>query len=457
MAAWKKVLAGDDYDYLKRLAELVGIFAEKQMFYKQMTHTPNGFERLLELLMFFTQHESRTIASYVASTWHNLSTHEVMKNIPQIQPFLGRLLNVCIQRILEGDSKFISETSKEYDEVDFDDEGDCKACIESNAQRFSTILQFVAKKQPFETFTVVDEHVRFLVFSVHQNVERNDFGFLVPGTQVAAHLENIQSVFDIVIKAIPNVLDPEFSDKGLLAKVSTFFTDFLNFHTQDPVVLRCVLSVLVCVTESVCDEASLLKCIEKIFTAVTFTMPDETDFSQRRLILREDTRNLRMKAASALVKLAASLPDALIPLFDKFVPLIRSYVQTNVILHFERVKLVEFLIVMIHGCTTRDFDTKSQMFGLIVSSNVAEWEMLDDSPFSRGEALLSALGIRKLASGDTLSELDVQVVEQWRHKINLELRSWMMWMKRTPSNKNQPSLWSPYLARIVPKILSMIR
>ncbi|KAJ3071424.1 hypothetical protein HDU98_005353, partial [Podochytrium sp. JEL0797] len=190
-----------------------------------------------------------------------------------------------------------------------------------------------------------------------------------------------------------------------------------------------------------------------IFAAVTFTFPDEVNFKQRGLVLREETRQIRMKAGSCLVKLALSLADVLITLFDNFVQIIQKYIQDNQILQYERVKLIEFLLALIHY-SSKPFPEKQRLFASIVESYVGEWEALDEVPFASPQALLGALGIVKLASNGGLSAEEINSIEEWRRKISLNVRTWMMWMKRT---QGQPSLWPEYVFRILPKMLVFVR
>ncbi|KAJ3020762.1 UNVERIFIED_CONTAM: Exportin-5 [Siphonaria sp. JEL0065] len=448
-------VVSDDYEYLKRLAEAVAVFGERQLFHKQMTQKPSRFESYLELLYFFTSHPSRTISSIAASQWADLAGHEHFKGAAEVHQYTKRLISLCVARISEGDSEFISMASKAYDEVDFDDEGERRGCIDANRVRYLDILKYCAAWNPVDTFAGADAHLRGLLFSSHSNVARNvleEFGFLMPKTLVAVQLEHASVLIEHTMKNIPNVLDPNLKDHRLLTSVSSLFIDAINLDAKDPSIIRCILSIVVCIAESVRDPNSLLKCIEKIVGAVTFTFPDETNFKQRNLVLREEVRQIRMKAGSSLVKLAVSLPDILIPLFDNFVQMIQSFIQQDQILQFERVKLIEFLLALIHY-SSKDVVEKARLFASIVESYVVEWEAMDVSAFSSTDSILSALGVFNHISGQLL-DTDVKAIESWRRKVNLDMSTWMMWMKRT---KEQPSLWPEYLFRILPKLLTIVR
>ncbi|KAJ3059770.1 hypothetical protein HDU98_004194, partial [Podochytrium sp. JEL0797] len=257
------VLSEDEYLFLKSLAEVVAAFGERQMFYKQMTQKPVRFESFLELLVFFTTHPARMISSTAAPVWSDLAAHEHFKKTPEVYQSTGRLLNFCIARISEGDSDFITPTAKEYDEVEFGDEADKKACMDSNRVRYLDILKFIATIQPFELYASVDSHIRQLVFSNHPTTPRNEFGFLLPKTQAAIQFEQTPVLIEHVMKHIPNVLDPNLKDPRLLVSVSKLFADVINLDAKDPAIVRCILSVVVCIAESVRDDASLLKSIEK--------------------------------------------------------------------------------------------------------------------------------------------------------------------------------------------------
>ncbi|KAI9312055.1 hypothetical protein BDR26DRAFT_566537 [Obelidium mucronatum] len=207
-------------------------------------------------------------------------------------------------------------------------------------------MKHCALLEPYEFFATVDTHIRQLVFSEHRSTAHDVFGFLQRETEVGNKFEHASLLIEQTMKFIPNVLDPNLSDSRLLLGVSSLFKDVIALEVQDPIIIRCTLSIVACIAESVRDPESLLKCVQKIVGVVTFTYPDETEFKQRNVILRDETRQIRMKAASALVKLAVSLPDTLIPLLDNFVQMIQSFIQRDQILQFERVKLIEFLLAL---------------------------------------------------------------------------------------------------------------
>ncbi|KAI8619689.1 hypothetical protein BC830DRAFT_722535 [Chytriomyces sp. MP71] len=262
----------------------------------------------------------------------------------------------------------------------------------------------------------------------------------------------VEHVMRNVAREKVDPMDTHF-DVVLVQRLSTYFTEILNFETPDPIVLRFLMSALVCIAEVSRDDTLLLRCIEKIVNCVTFTLPDEVNFLQRNAFMREETRQLRMKAASALVKLAVALPDVLINLFDRFVIIIQSFVHDGKVIPFERVKLIEFLLALIHH-SSKSMPEKQIMFGRILGSYVHEWEALDESAFSSVGALIEALGVSRIAVNGQLAPAELTAIETWRQKVNVSVRAWMMWMKRTDT---KPSLWPQYVYRILPKILVIVR
>ncbi|KAJ3387485.1 Exportin-5 [Entophlyctis sp. JEL0112] len=274
--------------------------------------------------------------------------------------------------------------------------------------------------------------------------------------EIAIRLENVVEVIEICLKSI---IQKEKTDL-LHEKLRRFFADLLTLETNNITLLRCILGICTCFASTLDDDDLLLKFVEKLFALVTFVLPGE---EVARGNLGEDTRNLRMKAASILVKLAGALPNRLTPHFNQLVAVIQSRIKIGIVLQFERAKLIEFIIALVHGCDGPDPDEKLRMFSMIISSEVAEWEAAFSSggafscAFNNGEELLQTLGV----STQNLPLSESERIDQWRFKerslVNLSLRTWMSWMKRTLPIKNGEDLWGPFFGKIFPYVLRIIR
>ncbi|TPX73925.1 hypothetical protein CcCBS67573_g04798 [Chytriomyces confervae] len=448
-----QVLENDAYEYLKKIAELVSVFGEDQVFYKQMTQAVPHLERYLELLVYFTCHPSCTVSSLVVHVWAAVASHPLLKDSPELSGYRLKLIQFCIQRLSEGDSEFISTVSAAYDSADFDCKQDRTACIAANGQRYLDLLRFLMLNYSIDVCSMVQDFSRGLL-TAHPNLQKNEFGFIQTESATAVHFESASTLIEHVIRNLDHdkvvAQDPKF-DSALFSLLSAYFQDILAFESMDPIVRRFLMSAYVCIAEVARDNSILLTCIEKIVNCVTFTLPDEVDFIQRSIILREETRNLRMKAATALIKLAIAVPDMLIPLFGQFMQLIQSFIAENKVTQAERVKLIEFLIAVIDSSSISASE-KSAMFTSILEGYVQEWEGLDPTPFISSDSLLGYLGIMKVVATGIMTPDDLTEISKWQQKVSISVRSWMSWMKRTTG---KPSLWIPYLARIAPGIFAI--
>ncbi|KAJ3196614.1 hypothetical protein HDU82_001733 [Entophlyctis luteolus] len=251
-----------------------------------------------------------------------------------------------------GTSPYTSPLTSAYDEIEFEGEGERKSCIESNKHRYSEIFAMVTIEMDCES---MDD----IIYLSHSSFEAKK-------VEIAIRLENVVEVIEICLKSI--------IQKGKW----------------------CILGICTCFASTLDDDDLLLKFVEKLFALVTFVLPGE---EVARGNLGEDTRNLRMKAASILVKLAGALPNRLTPHFNQLVAVIQSRIKIGIVLQFERAKLIEFIIALVHGCDGPDPDEKLRMFSMIISSEVAEWEAAFSSggafscAFNNGEELLQTLGV----------------------------------------------------------------
>ncbi|KAJ3230736.1 hypothetical protein HDU81_004277 [Chytriomyces hyalinus] len=448
-----QVLEGDSYEYLKKIAELVSVFGEHQVFYKHMTQAVPHLECYLELLVYFTCHPSCTVSSLVAHVWAAVASHPLLKDSPELAGYRLKLIQFCIQRLSEGDSKFTSSVSAAYDSSDFDGKQDRMSCIASNGQRYLDLLRFLMVNYSIDVCAMVQDFTSGLLTG-NQGMQKNEFGFIQSESAAAVPFESASTLIEHVVRNLDAdkvvAQDPKF-DSALFNLLSAYFQDILAFDSMDPIVRRFLMSAYVCIAEVARDKGILLTCIEKIVICVTFTLPDEVDFIQHGILLREETRNLRMKAATALIKLAIAVPDMLIPLFGQFVQLVQSFITENKVTQAECVKLIEFLIAVIDSSSIPTPE-KSAMFASIIEGYVQEWEGLDSTPFGSSTALLGCLGITKVAATGMLTPDEFTEISKWQQKVSISLCSWMSWMKRTTG---KPSLWTPYLACVAPGIFAI--
>lgn len=92
----------------------------------------------------------------------------------------------------------------------------------------------------------------------------------------------------------------------------------LNYEPSDPLLLSTLLScvsalfVFLSMTTAECSASLLPRVLDKIFAALVFSQPGQGKDSRSRVV-----KNVRMHAASLMVKIAQKYPLLLLPLFER--------------------------------------------------------------------------------------------------------------------------------------------
>ncbi|KAI8619690.1 armadillo-type protein [Chytriomyces sp. MP71] len=170
------VIETERHEYLKKLAELIAVFGEHQVFYKHMTQKPPNFGSFLELVVYFTCHPSRSISLAVAPIWSDMATHEVYKHAPELSNYKVRLIDCSVARITQMHSlppgpggPFSPETVRAYDEVEFLEEGEKAACIDALRQRCMELVKFLMVDYAAVVVATVEGYTRALAFTPQED------------------------------------------------------------------------------------------------------------------------------------------------------------------------------------------------------------------------------------------------------------------------------------------------
>jgi hypothetical protein len=250
----------------------------------------------------------------------------------------------------------------------------------------------------------------------------------------------------------------------------------VDFDTTDPLVVRQQLPMIVACAEAMAAKPDLLlKSLQKLFTFVIFKLPGEDVNGFQR----PETKELRYKALSSLVKLGVAIPDVLIQLYNDIAASIKNLVDQNLLREGEKTLVMEFALCVVFNAKV-PLESKAPYIQAIMEPYVAEWSSpaLSNGPLATSAGFLDFIGMNGMAQG-FLANRSAQVLivnlepaiaqrimdeRRNRSKLNGLVNSIASFLRRTvdPKNKGKPavvvdtkpaeSIWSPYVRRIVPNL-----
>ncbi|TPX64131.1 hypothetical protein SpCBS45565_g06113 [Spizellomyces sp. 'palustris'] len=335
----------EDYKFMKRLAQGATALGENQICFKKAAERPPNFTRYLEFMMVIFDHPSILVASTTASLWGELVKHDYFISTQEILFSLPQLLTLIATRVCQDHTHEDAVTHYRY--IDFDSADEFETFSGAFRQRMLDIVRSIANLKPKDSFSYVVERVRQMLVLQPNSAFTNDVGFQKDDSPYVQLFEGNCALLEIIVAG--SLKSSEGLDESFWRFMMDLVEFILNFKTADPTLARIQLQMIVAFGGVLhLAPPLLLQCLEKIFTFVAFTMPGEEDFIRRKISICEATRVLRRKAASLLVKLAMTMPDALIGIYASISPAIQRLSDERLVLMSEETILKEFLLSIVY-------------------------------------------------------------------------------------------------------------
>lgn len=285
---------------------------------------PRNFVIFLQIIIAFARHPSISVTHGGVLVWLQLVKHDAIAKDPTFIDSIRAMIEIIGPKILKRPYPRIRDcfspnsvpyTTDAYTCLDFDGDEEYLHFVSRARVDFLEVFRQSTLIAPVYTFSY-SEHW------LNQRLEKSNSESLSTTCSITDPIylewEAIVAVLDGVLSRILLVTERPAIINGL-----RLLEKCLQVKTQDPlihsVVLSCISSLFVFLSMSAAGNNSvsgvqlLPPVLDKIFSAIVFSLPSEDPLSIRTAAVK----NLRRHAASSIVKIALKYPLLLLPIFEQ--------------------------------------------------------------------------------------------------------------------------------------------
>ncbi|KAJ3090614.1 hypothetical protein HK102_003205 [Quaeritorhiza haematococci] len=446
------VIPEDDYPYVKRLAQALVALGENHICFKRNTSTPPMFYRYLEQLLVIMDHPSILLSSTTASFWTEALKHEYVGATAEIIQVMPNLLEQAALRIMKVDGADLNAAVDYYKEIDFDSTAEFVTYANAYRQRMLDLIKPITNAKPLATFLWVSERTQATLSSVPSSSDLNDLGFCKTNSPYFKSFDVTTTLLTTIVGALPKNQD----------------------STEDVALQEQLVPTLVQLMRFVVEFET------KMFGMVSYTMPDEQNFIERRVFLRSETKILRAKATGSLTKLAIAMPDVFMGIYQDVLNTVRRLIENGLVTSREKILLLELLVTIVFFSNV-PMEQKRSFIDSVVEPVFRDWGNLpvSASMSSTPAAFLRFLGTDSLVQhGELLNRPNailrtthpsliegLESLRTERSKVFTGANAVVTFLRRTADIKdpknNEASgyreIWGPYIQQILPNCLLCVR
>ncbi|XP_046567749.1 LOW QUALITY PROTEIN: exportin-5-like [Haliotis rubra] len=360
----------DEYYYLflKRLCQVLTETGKQLCVLwgstESVTQPPN-FSTYLQALLAFSEHPSQMLGSYTQTLWSSLLRHESISEDPVLVSFIPHLVKSMTKTLLKvGFPSQNNSPSCEYARLDFDSDEEFNMFFARYKVDIAFTLRAATLLEPKITFNIAMEWLHEQLHKPVATGEGQDKSYctfsspsFLEWDALTVFLESVMSRLFISQKPKPEVQE----GIDMLQRV-------LDYQTQDPLILSCLLSCVSALFPFLTYTPERLPVVlEKIFHAVVFNLFGQTKSTRSRAV-----KNVRQHACSVLVKICKQYPDLLFPVFDRLYDHIKHISKDpEQLSQMEKCILTEALILISNQF--KDFNKQSSFIEEVLSPVKELW------------------------------------------------------------------------------------
>ncbi|XP_013417289.1 exportin-5 [Lingula anatina] len=377
------------YQFLKKLCQvLTGIGTQLCALWGSSDDIgqPENFGKYLEAILALTQHPSQMLGSYTHSLLASFLKHEHISKDPVMVATIDKILSISSQALMKvGFPSHRNHPSCDYARLDFDCDEDFNVFFSRYRAEVVETLRLVTLIAPDVTFQYTSCWLQTLLqkpLDLGDGPETGHCNLSSPAflewDALVAMLESVMSR----LKSSPHPQPPVTDGIQLFKAV-------LNYQTQDPLILSCLLSCISALFTYITYAPDTLPTVlDKIFTTVLFNLGCQTKATRSRAV-----KNVRRHACSSLVKICKQFPELLLPGFDQLYTHIKKLSDDPAQLsQMEKCTLMESLILISNEF--KNYDKQSAFLADILAPVREMWLSQDfREAFWSTEKFMSYIGI----------------------------------------------------------------
>ncbi|KAI9031353.1 armadillo-type protein [Hyaloraphidium curvatum] len=471
-----------DYQLAQRIVQAFAALGETHIcFRKRAKSIPNGFDKYIQFMLVVSRHPSTIVSSIACQFWLEALKHEVVKETPELAAALPALLETIFARLMVLDHPESADPPyRHYNDIDFDSPSEMMVFFAQYKNKLLECARIIAALKPVETITWAATRIQVRLAS-----KPGAGDFLVPDAPWLKALEADSLLFSSVVSAVPDGLLDQGKAQGqdnaghtqIVAALVAVLQQLVAFDTQDPLIVRQQLPMIVSCAEAMAVQSDLLlQSLQKLFTFTTFRMPGEDP----ELAQRPESKELRYRALSSLVKLAIAIPNVLIQLYQDIAASIKNLVDQNLLREGEKTFLMEFAVCIVFNAAVPP-ESKIPHIHAIMEPYVSEFSsnVLANGPLLGAPSFLEFIGIGGMAQalaqagsfqtsvpllGPAIAKRAMDE-RQNRARLYALVNTFTSFLRRTVDVRGKAKsdakltdlVWNPYIPRIVPNLFRAIK
>uniref|UniRef100_A0A8D0AGR4 Exportin 5 n=1 Tax=Sander lucioperca TaxID=283035 RepID=A0A8D0AGR4_SANLU len=341
------------YIFLKRLCQvlcalggqlcsLVGSDVEVEV--------PANLSKYMEAFLAFTTHSSQFLKSSTLATWGALFRHETLSKDVVVVDKAIKYLRACMTNLVKtGFPSRADNPSCEYSRVDFDSDEDFNSFFHSFRAQQGEVVRIACRIVPLEAFQIAAEWLQYqIACPIDTGTAEGLCSLLSPSVvQWDAMTVFMECMVAQIFKNLEEEKLPVDQSMELLQAV-------LNYDTNDPLILSCVLTNVSALFPFVTLRPHFLPpVLYKLFKAITFEVGQESKVSS--------VKNVRRHACSSIIKICRDYPQFILKMFSG------DAMLTNM----EKCSLMEALVLISNQF--KDFAKQKAFLDELMALVVAEW------------------------------------------------------------------------------------
>uniref|UniRef100_A0A8D0ADU7 Exportin-5 n=1 Tax=Sander lucioperca TaxID=283035 RepID=A0A8D0ADU7_SANLU len=362
------------YIFLKRLCQvlcalggqlcsLVGSDVEVEV--------PANLSKYMEAFLAFTTHSSQFLKSSTLATWGALFRHETLSKDVVVVDKAIKYLRACMTNLVKtGFPSRADNPSCEYSRVDFDSDEDFNSFFHSFRAQQGEVVRIACRIVPLEAFQIAAEWLQYQIAcpidtGATTSIPTTAEGLCSLLSPSVVQWDAMTVFMECMVAQIFKNLEEE---KLPVDQSMELLQAVLNYDTNDPLILSCVLTNVSALFPFVTLRPHFLPpVLYKLFKAITFEVGQESKAPRTRAV-----KNVRRHACSSIIKICRDYPQFILPCFDMFYNHVKKMFSGDAMLtNMEKCSLMEALVLISNQF--KDFAKQKAFLDELMALVVAEW------------------------------------------------------------------------------------
>uniref|UniRef100_A0A8C7UFE9 Importin N-terminal domain-containing protein n=1 Tax=Oncorhynchus mykiss TaxID=8022 RepID=A0A8C7UFE9_ONCMY len=354
------------YIFLKRLCQVLCSLGSQLLtgfFFHFFICSDNLF--FSELYVFPHQF----LRSSTQITWGTLFRHEILSKDPVIIQMMIKYFRATMTNLVKtGFPSRNDSPSCEYSRHDFDSDEDFNSFFNSFRAQQGEAVRNACRVVPLEGFQIAAEWLQYQISTPI------DIG--TTGSKMAEGLCSILSPsavqWDAMTFFTESVVGQIFKnvevEKLPVDQGIELLQAVLNYNTQDPLILSCVLTNLSSLFPFVTHRPHFLpQVLYKLFASITFEVVEESKAPRTRAV-----KNVRRHACSSIIKMSRDYPWFILPCFDILYNQVKKLFSNEALLtQMEKCALIEALVLISNQF--KDYTKQKAFLEELMATVAARW------------------------------------------------------------------------------------